>query len=260
MVASGTSIGTWGERYQFGPSLAPLPKRPYDLTEEENEAEVQAQVRAHFGPKPPPLPKEKVPEHVIDHFIRMAEPPAPKPIDSDYERQIRKAYQAQKKKESSSSSSQAAAKKSGKTVPQLGEQAVQSIPPLIVPTHVSTGADQLVITDDHRRMAEETGVTVEQLLEIEPMETFKEEQLKRKYARGEPLVKPEEIKHLSTRMYELHQCYMREVKTTDRESLMVRVKAEHYFHEKALWVEFQELFQLFNEDALDKSIVSCYCL
>ena len=151
MVASGTSTGIGGKRYKFGPSLAPLSKRPYDMTVEENEAKCQAQVRAHFGPKPPPPPKEKVPEHVIDHFIRMAQPPAPKHVDSDYERQIKKSYQAQKKKESSSSSSssQAAAKKSRKTVPQLGEQAVQSIPPLIVPTQVSTGADQLVITDDH---------------------------------------------------------------------------------------------------------------
>src|SRR5215216_35406 len=112
------------------------------MTEEENAAECRQQLDAHFGPKPPPPPKEKVPEHAMDHFIRMAKAPAPKPVDSDYERQIRKAHRAQQKKESSSSSSQAAAKKSGKTVPQLGEQAVQSIPSLIVPTHASSGADQ----------------------------------------------------------------------------------------------------------------------
>ena len=92
------------------------------------------------------------------------------------------------------------------------------------------------------------------------MDTLREEDIKRKYARGEPLVKPEEIKRLSTRMYELHQWYLREVKTTDRESLMVKVKEEHYYHAKDLWVEFQEMFQLFNQHALDKSIVSCYCL
>ena len=137
---------------------------------------------------------------------------------------------------------------------------MQSIPPLIVPTHVSTDADQLVITDDHRRQAEEAGVTVEQLLGTEDFETFKEEELQWKYVRGQPMVKPEQIPLLSTRMYELHQWYLREVKTTDRESLMVRVKAEHYFHEKDLWVEFQEMFQLFNQHALDKSIISCYCL
>ena len=208
------------------------------MTEEENEAECRAQLDAHFGPKPPPPPKEKVPEHVVDHFIRMAKAPAPKPIDSDYERQISKAYQAQQKKESSSSSSQAAAKKSEKIVPQLGEQAVQSIPPLIVPTHASTGADELVITDEHRRQAAELSITVYQLLEIEPMDTLREEDIKQKYVRIEPLVKPEEVKKLSTRMYELDEWYMKITKTTNRESLMVKVKAEHYFHEIALSVEY----------------------
>jgi len=95
--------------------------RPYDMTDEQNEAAVKAQVDAHFGPKPPPPPKEKVPEDIVDHFIRMAKAPAPKPVDSDYERQIRKAHRAQQKKESSSSLSQVVAKKSGRTVPQLGE-------------------------------------------------------------------------------------------------------------------------------------------
>ena len=137
---------------------------------------------------------------------------------------------------------------------------MQSIPPLIVPTHASTGADQLVITNDHRRQTAEIRCTVEQLLGLEPMETFKEEELKRKYVRGEPLVKPEEVKKLSTRLYELHQWYMEITKTTNRESLMVKVKEEHYFHQLALFVEYRELFQLFNQDALDKSIISCYCL
>ena len=137
---------------------------------------------------------------------------------------------------------------------------MQSIPPLIVPTHASIGADQLVITDEHRRQDDELGITIYQLLELELMDTIREEDIKRKYVCGEPLVKPEEVKKLSTRMYELHEWYMKIAKTTNRESFMVKVKEEHYFNAAALYVEFSELFQLFNQDALDKSIVSCYCL
>ena len=62
------------------------------MTEEQNEAIVKAQVDAHFGLKPPPPPREKVLEDKIDHFIHMAKAPAPKPVDSDYECQIRKAH------------------------------------------------------------------------------------------------------------------------------------------------------------------------
>ena len=108
--------------------------------------------------------------------------------------------------------------------------------------------------------AEVLNITVGQLLEIEDMPVLTEEEIKRKYVRGQPLVEPEEVKNLPTRMYELHQWYMNITKISDRLSLMVNVKEEHYFHEKALSVEYSELFQLFHQDALDKSIVSLYCL
>ena len=150
-------------------------------------------------------------------------------------------------------------KKNGKTVPQLGEQAVQSIPPLIVQTSVST-ADRLVITDDHKRQTKEAGVTVEQLLGLEKIPGITEEEVKYQYVRGKPLVKPDDVKLLPTRMYNLHTWYMQKTANTNEESLMVKFKPEHYFHGKDVWIEFSELFQLFQQDALDKSIISCYCL
>jgi hypothetical protein len=76
---------------------------PYHLTKEENNAEVAAQLKAHFRSKPPPPPKETVPENVIQHFIDNAQP-AVKHTDLDYVRSIKKLYQAQKKESSSSSS------------------------------------------------------------------------------------------------------------------------------------------------------------
>ena len=110
MVRSGTSRGSTGgtgrgKRFQYGPSLMPLPQRPYDKSEEENIAISKAEVEAHFAQKPPPPPREKVPEEKIDHFIRMARAPAPKPVDIDYERHIKKLNRARLQKEASSSSS-----------------------------------------------------------------------------------------------------------------------------------------------------------
>ena len=108
--------------------------------------------------------------------------------------------------------------------------------------------------------AEMLKITVGQLLEIEPMPLLREDEIKQKYVRGQPLVEPEEVKNLPTRMYELHDWYMKITKISNLESLMVQVEEDHYFNMKALSVEYSELFQLFNQDALDKSIVSCYCL
>ena len=160
------------------------------MTKEQNDAIVKAQVEAHFAPKMAPPPREKVLEEKIDHFICMARPPAPKPVDSDYERQIRKAHRARLQKEpSSSSSQQAAGKKCWKTVPQLGEQAAQAIPPLVVPTtheRSSTRAKyycgqtvsvpqhgDVVIMEDHIMQAQMLNITIGQLLEIEPMPMLK---------------------------------------------------------------------------------------
>ena len=129
---------------------------------------------------------------------------------------------------------------------------MQSIPPLKVST-------EKAVTDANREMAREMGITVEQLLGMEEVPTFNENELARKYVPGEPLVSKDEEKLLSTQMRNLHEWYLREIKV-GRESLMVKVKPEHYYHAKDLWIENEELFQLLNQKALDKSLISCYCL
>jgi hypothetical protein len=220
---------------------------------------LDAQVKAHFGPKPPPPPKEKVPEAVVKHFVDNAQPPAVKERDSGYVRSIKQSYHARsEKKQSSSSSSQSLGQKKRKTVPQLGEQAVQSAPPLIVQTHAPI--DDQLITDNLIRQSKEAGVSIEALLGFEEFPKLKEEELHWKYAHGKPLVRPEQIPLLPTNMYKLHDWYMRVTKEHDRESLMVNVKPEHYFHGKALFVEYTEFYHVFNRDTLDISILSSYCL
>ena len=92
----------------------------------------------------------------------------------------------------------------------------------------------MVITEQHIDQAEMLKITVGQLLDIEPMPLIAEEEIKRKYVQSQPLVEPDEVKKLPTRMYELHQWYMDITKISNRESLMVNVKKDHYFHEKAV--------------------------
>ena len=56
--------------------------------------------------------------------------------------------------------------------------------------------------------AQMLNISVGQLLEIEPMSPLKESEIKWKYAWGQPLVHPDKVKDLPTRMYQLHQWYM----------------------------------------------------
>ena len=139
---------------------------------------------------------------------------------------------------------------SGKKVPQLGEQEIQSIPPLkVLP-------DKDVAATYNNDIASSLGITVAQLIGDEDIPKA---DLAWKFARGQPLVRPEQVRHLPTQMRRLHEWYMKSSKE-GREMLMVAVKNEHYFREDSICIELEELFQLYNQDALDKSIVSCYCL
>ena len=60
-------------------------------------------------------------------------------------------------------------------------------------------------------------------------------------------------------MRQLHECYLKAAKE-DIVGVMARVKEEHYFQEYGVQIDISELFQLYNQRALDKAIVNSYCL
>ena len=81
-----------------------------------------------------------------------------------------------------------------------------------------------------------------------------------RYEYGKPLVKDE--KSLTMMMRKFHNWYMK----TCRESggtntLYLRIKEEHdLVGNDLLHVPFEEFFEFFNQKALDKLMVFCYCL
>jgi len=232
--------------------LPPIEKLPWERSDAENKAISDQQVQEHFAPKPPPPPKEKIHEKIVETFLKQFEPPPEKTGLSDYERSICKSFQK-------GSSSSSGGKKCGKTVPQLGEQRVQSIAPL----KVSTEQQEMIPTDQQREAARTAGISVEQYIAIQagdaalPTEPDIEARI---YAKGEPLVNEEEEKLLQTQMRNLHQWYKREIMPFDLHGIMFLVKQEYFHHGIEMWIANEELFQLFHQKALDKSLVSCYCL
>jgi len=202
-------------------------KLPYDLTHEETRTVVAAEVKRHFAPQKPE-PKEKLPEEVVVRFVKNLSDPEPK-LPSDYERSISKSYSEQRK--------------IGKKVPQLGEQEQQSIPPLKV----------FPDKDVHK---DSTGLSVAQVIGDTG---FPMAEIAWKYVHGESLVRPEQVPKLTTQMRRLHEWYLKVAKG-GQIMLMVALKEEHFFQEYDICIMLEELFQLYNQDALDKSLVTCYCL
>lgn len=81
-----------------------------------------------------------------------------------------------------------------------------------------------------------------------------------RYQHGKPLVKPDPPP-LTTMMRRLHEWYMKTCSESGKNCLILRIKEEHdLVGTELLPVEFMELFQLYNQLALDKQLVTCYCL
>ena len=76
---------------------------------------------------------------------------------------------------------------------------------------------------------------------------------------GEPLMWPELIDMLPTRMRELHQWYMKYFK--GHVMFATRIKDRH-FHRGMdyVWIELENLWDLYHQDALDKSLLSAWCM
>nr|CAE04200.2 OSJNBa0011E07.9 [Oryza sativa Japonica Group] len=216
------------------PRLPTLKKRAYNLTPEELDEAVRAEVREQLKPR---SPEKKIPiaPEVRDHFIKMAEPGKPVEV-SDYDRSLRKALKAKP-----------SAVKCGKEVPQLGQQPRQEVEPLVVEPA------QLEICN----FLKDTGLSMEQLLEDAPIETAP---VMYTFKLGEPLVTPDKIREVPTQMYRFHQWYM-DKSAMGREMFGARVRNSDYYQgEHVIWIRYKEVFDLYHLKALDVSILSAWTL
>nr|TKW33683.1 hypothetical protein SEVIR_2G255500v2 [Setaria viridis] len=141
-------------------------------------------------------------------------------------------------------------KKSGKSIAQLGQQSNQSVAPLVV------------LSDFEKNLLEfskDTNLTTAQLRGEDDIPTLPMPP-KWKYEYGKELMWPRLVKYLLTKMYKLHQWYM-EATTYGLIVMEVRVGDQDYFRgDDIIMVEMEELYMLFNQDALDKSLISCWVL
>jgi hypothetical protein len=77
-----------------------------------------------------------------------------------------------------------------------------------------------------------------------------------KYVHGQPLVSDERYHQLPTHMQNLNDWYLLASKC-EQTMLVAEVAEEYYFREYEIHIDFSKLFQLMNQDAIDKSLMSC---
>nr|AAV44055.1 hypothetical protein [Oryza sativa Japonica Group] len=200
----------------------------YDCTQEELDAYVASEVRRQLKPR---SPEKKIPiDPSVRNFFRGMSAPAKEAIKlSDYERTLKKASSGK-----------------SKPVPQLGEQPDQEIEPLV------TGEDFGI-----QEFINDTGLTTDQLLRGTPIEKA---EVKYMYELSKSLVKPEQLQSLPTQMYKFHQLYM-EMSATGREMIRARIRDTDFLPgDDILWINFKGIYEPYQLDALDVSIMSCWIL
>ena len=184
----------------------------------------------------------------LNFFIEMFESNKRKFIDkplSDYDRSIKKSYQ---KRKSGSSSSD---------VPQLGAQQKQSMQPLVVLNQEQQGflgfLQSSKLTTDQITGASNQDPDPQKDYPIAPV-------VKWPYKEGTSLVPPEIMPLLPTEMRRLHQLYMKAM--LDCNFMQgAKIGDEDFFRGEAIiWIDWEEVYQLYHQDSLDISIVTLWLL
>jgi hypothetical protein len=80
-----------------------------------------------------------------------------------------------------------------------------------------------------------------------------------KYEKGKSLVPPGKEKTLSSQIQRLHEWYM-DVAKGEKEFLLLIITKDHFLGDDLIHIKFDKFFQLFNQDALNKSLISSYVL
>jgi hypothetical protein len=105
------------------------------MTEEENAQICQAQVRDFFAKKNPP-PEEKIDPVKLKRTVKNLKRPPPPPLDDNHLRALKKAVQGARQSGSTSSDKRLQERRSANKIPQLGEEANHSCPPLKVSSDI----------------------------------------------------------------------------------------------------------------------------
>ena len=81
---------------------------------------------------------------------------------------------------------------------------------------------------------------------------------KKPFKLGEPLIWEELIPRLPTRMRELHAWYL---KASAMKDVMFHARVQDRHFNRGMddvWIEFENLYDLYHQDALDKSLLSVF--
>ena len=225
------------------PELSPPPPEP--TPESEASVWLRTESRRQFAEmaeKRKPKPKEKYSEAQTQFAVSFLTQPSQISINrpDDYVRTMRKIPPGGKRR---------------RDVAQLGRQSNQSISPLKVATDMGSALEK-----DHAirtQFAAEIGISLSQLEADDMPSLMRPTRWTWEY--GKDLVSPDELQNLPTQMTRLHKWY-KNVTSEGRILIPVKITDEHFNGADEITIPIEEIYQLYQLDALDLSILTTYCL
>ena len=214
--------------------VKPVEKLPYDKTPEELDEHLKKYVYEQLNKTRLAREAAKANEPVVTpaqkaFFVKMSAGAKQQiPLLSDYDRTLKKAGQNRRQKK--------------------GKQ-------------IATPAAKMVISDEDLAVyMAETGLSAEEILKKLNAETASAPKPKWPFKLTEPLVRPDTVQDLPTRMRELHAWYMK-TSNEGREMLGLSFREEHFLRGNGLlWLNFEDVHDLYQQDALDVSLIACWTL
>jgi hypothetical protein len=228
---------------------------------------VKADTERQLAPKQPP-PKQTFTEANKKWAVGFLTQPRQYELnkDSNYKRALKK-----KVKEAEPRSTSRSSPRKKRDVPQLGQQAKQTIPPLQVgSSHEIKGQNrnfdygfidpyQTGSTQAQLDFPRETGLCLSQL-DPYALDQFESAPIAFQYVKGGPMVSPKlNPSQLPTHLRKLNKWYL-EVAKEGREMIYFTPGKDHFLGHQEITISMEELFRFFNLRDIDIGIVSCYTL
>ena len=159
---------------------------------------------------------------------------------SQYEKNKPDNYLRALSKSSSSPKTRSSTARGKRDVAQLGQQANQSIAPLVViPSGHGSVTDLIPTLSLKKDFAADAGITLAQLDNENLFPSDVDDSWKWKWGRS--LLRGDQIKFLSTCMRQLHSWYMKTTKEFDDFLICVKVTKNHFAGEDMFTIQLEEL-------------------
>jgi hypothetical protein len=107
---------------------------------------------------------------------------------------------------------------------------------------------------------EQTKLPVGGLIGLEDLPVDKNQEFRWRFELGKPLVKPELVNKLPTKMHRFHDWYLnKSAEGLEMFGMLVRSEDFALQNEKVVWLRFADMYDIYHLDTLNTDLIMAWC-